>query len=82
MLMVVRLSSKGQLVIPKPVRKELGLRTGTEFQLRLIDGKILLDPIISSPVDALYGKYAGLDLLAEQEIEHRDEVARDETLRS
>jgi len=42
---IVRLSSKGQLVIPGDVRRRFGLRPGTKLAL-FIDGKhILLKPI-------------------------------------
>ena len=42
---IVRLSSKGQLVIPGDVRRRLGLRPGTKLAL-FSDGKhILLAPI-------------------------------------
>lgn len=38
-----RLSSKGQLVIPRALRKALGLRSGTEFTFRVEpDGDIVL----------------------------------------
>ena len=42
---IMRLSSKGQLVIPGNVRRRFGLRPGTKLAL-FIDGKhILLKPI-------------------------------------
>jgi AbrB family looped-hinge helix DNA binding protein len=44
--MNVKLSSKGQLVIPKKIRKALNLQPGTEFDVELINGKILLHPIV------------------------------------
>jgi antitoxin PrlF len=44
--MNVKLSSKGQLVIPKKIREALNLQPGTEFDVELINGKILLNPIV------------------------------------
>ncbi|MBM3473194.1 MAG: AbrB/MazE/SpoVT family DNA-binding domain-containing protein [Armatimonadetes bacterium] len=38
----VRLSSKGQLVIPQEMRETLGLRTGDELILHLLDERLLL----------------------------------------
>ncbi len=73
-----RLSSKGQVVIPKPIRDALGLQAGTQFQVRLQEQAIVLEPVRTSPIDALYGKYSGTDLLTELEIEHRQEI-QDET---
>ena len=75
--MVVKLSSKGQLVIPKVMRQALNLHAGAEFDVRITEGSIVLDPIVVSPLDALYGKYADCDLLADLEIEHRGEVHDD-----
>ena len=72
--MLARLSSKGQLVIPKAVREALGLRSGTRFHVLLRDGKIVLEPITTSPLDALYGKFSDVDLLGDLETEHRQEV--------
>jgi AbrB family looped-hinge helix DNA binding protein len=49
---VVRLSSKGQFVIPGNVRKMLGLRAGSKFAL-LTDGQdIFLKPIPAPDVSA------------------------------
>jgi AbrB family looped-hinge helix DNA binding protein len=78
--MLARLSTKGQLVIPKPIREALGLRPGTRFDIRLTEeGKLILDPILDSPIDALHGKYADADFLNALETEHRQEIAREET---
>ena len=49
---IVRLSSKGQLVIPGDVRRRLGLRPGMKLAL-FIDGKhILLQPIPMPDISA------------------------------
>ena len=79
--MVVRLSSKGQLVIPKSIREALRLKTGTRFDVSVQKGKIILDPVQTSAVDALYGKYPDVDLLADLEAEHQREVRHEAALR-
>ena len=38
------LSSKGQLVIPKEVRRALRLRAGSRLQVSLHEGRIILEP--------------------------------------
>ncbi|MDP2989606.1 MAG: AbrB/MazE/SpoVT family DNA-binding domain-containing protein [Kiritimatiellota bacterium] len=49
---IVRLSSKGQLVIPGDVRKRLGLRRGAKLAL-FADGKhILLKPVPAPDISA------------------------------
>lgn len=79
--MLTRLSSKGQLVIPKAVRQALGLRPGTEMYVRLVEGKIVLEPVMPSPIAALYGKYREADLLTDLEAEHRRGVGDEASLR-
>jgi AbrB family looped-hinge helix DNA binding protein len=72
--MLVQLSSKGQLVIPKPIREALNLQAGTQFHVQVDQDKIILEPIAPSIVDALYGRYADEDLLEALEAEHRQEL--------
>lgn len=40
-----KLSSRGQVVIPKQVRDRLNLRKGSRFKVEIKDRKILLKPI-------------------------------------
>lgn len=81
-MLSVKLSSKGQLVIPKDVRDGLGLEAGTRLQLWVQNGKIVLEPLTQSPIDALYGKYAQVDLLGELEAEHQQEIERETPIRA
>jgi AbrB family looped-hinge helix DNA binding protein len=79
--MVVKLSSKGQLVIPQPIREAMGLRPGMTFQVTQQESVIVLEPVdFVSPINALYGKYAEMDLVASLELEHREELAKEITL--
>ena len=80
--MLVKLSSKGQLVIPKALRQALNLEPGDLLDIRVTEeGTIILDPIQTSALTALWGKYADADLLGELEAEHREELSRDAGLR-
>lgn len=59
-----RLSSKGQVVIPKAVRDAHGWREGTEFTVEAEKGSLVLRPVKPFPrktVDEVYGsaKYEG-----------------------
>ncbi len=80
--MLARLSSKGQVVIPKAIRQASGLRDGTQFYVRLDEGKIVLEPITTSPLEALYGRYQDVDLLTALEAEHRQEIEREKAVRA
>jgi len=72
--MLLRLSSKGQLVIPRSIRESLHLKNGDQFQARVVDGKIILEPVIKDLVQQLHGKYAGVNMLKELEEEHKREI--------
>jgi AbrB family looped-hinge helix DNA binding protein len=77
-----RVTSKGQVVIPKPVRSRLRWRPGTRLSVEeQKDGSVVLRPIEQAEPDRLYGRLAGLDLLGDLETEHRAEVAADERRR-
>lgn len=82
MAVMVRLSSKGQLVIPGSVRRALQLGPGAQFNLAVVERKIVLDPLpAASPLDALYGRFAGQDLLDDLEREHRREIEDEPAIR-
>ncbi|MCI0555315.1 MAG: AbrB/MazE/SpoVT family DNA-binding domain-containing protein [Anaerolineae bacterium] len=72
--MLLRLSSKGQVVIPKTIRESLRLKNGDQFQVRVIDGKIVLEPVAKGLIEKLQGKYVGYDMLKILEEEHRREI--------
>jgi AbrB family looped-hinge helix DNA binding protein len=74
--MLIKLSSKGQLVIPKPIRKSLGLKPGDQFQIKVVEDKIVLQQA-TSPLESLYGKFAGTNLLTDLEQEHAQEILND-----
>ena len=80
--MLVRLSSKGQLVIPKSVRQELGLEPGDQFHMEVEDDRLVLEPVAHSAIDRLYARYQGHDFLVDLEREHREELDREHSLRS
>jgi AbrB family looped-hinge helix DNA binding protein len=42
--MQTRLSTKGQVVLPSPVRRKLGLRPGDPLDVRTEEGRIVLTP--------------------------------------
>jgi AbrB family looped-hinge helix DNA binding protein len=72
--MLLRLSSKGQLVIPKTIRETLRMKIGDQFQARVQDGRIILEPVAKGLAQKLHGKYKGHDMLTALEEEHRREI--------
>jgi AbrB family looped-hinge helix DNA binding protein len=75
--MQVRLSSKGQLIIPKRLREDLGLSTGDQLEARVENNRIILEPIQRHTVlDALYGRFKNDDFLTDLEQEHHKDAAQ------
>ncbi len=72
--MLLRLSSKGQLVLPKTIREKLRLKSGDQFLARIVNETIVLEPAPVNIVAKLRGKYAGHDFLKDLEDEHRQEI--------
>jgi len=75
--METRLSSKGQVVIPRKVREELDLEPGTVLRVHVDGRRIVLEPVSQALVAELYGMFEGVDMLSDLEEEHAREVERD-----
>jgi AbrB family looped-hinge helix DNA binding protein len=83
--METRLSTKGQVVLPGPIRRRLGLQTGDSLDATVMGGGVLLTPrskrarklkIVTDPVSGLPALSAGTDatlLTSEQVRELMDE---------
>ena len=76
--MLVKLSSKGQIVLPKGIRKALHIGPGSVLKVACDGQRIVLEPVATSMIDRLHGKYTGTDLLADLEAEHREELRREQ----
>jgi len=45
--MKTTIDKAGRVVVPKPMRDELGLRGGAEIEIALVDGHIEIEPVAS-----------------------------------
>jgi AbrB family looped-hinge helix DNA binding protein len=74
-----KLSTKGQVIIPRAIRDAMRLEPGVRFEVEIDGNRIILKPIkYVDPIDALYGMFAGDgSLLDDLEAEHAAEVAKD-----
>lgn len=73
-MLATKISSKGQVVVPKEVRTKLKIKPGTFFRVQLEKNNIILTPMKKSPIEKLYGKFAGEKILDELEHEHAEEI--------
>ena len=78
---MTRVSVKGQVVIPKTVRETLGLRPGARLVVDTEGDRIVLTPVPKQIGNRLFGRYQGVDLLADLKDEHTRERARERRIR-
>ena len=64
--METKVSTKGQVVLPSPIRRKLGLRTGDPLDVRVEGGRIVLTPrrTRSRKVSILVDPITGLPVLS------------------
>ena len=55
--MTLRIDPAGRIVLPKPVRERLGLRTGTELELSEAADGLLLKPVHQRPSLVQEGRF-------------------------
>lgn len=82
--MVVKLSSKGQMVIPKKIRKQLALENGMSFDIEVVGREIRLRPRYNrqralAAIEQLRGSMPDVDLISDLEKERQRERLRDES---
>ena len=74
-----KVSAKGWVVIPKPLREKYGLKKGTQVQVVDYGSVLALMPLPDDPVEVLHGMLAGGPPLTEELLAERaQEQAREE----
>jgi len=78
---IIKTSPKGQILIPKEMRRKLGLKGGQKVSLKLIgDQKIELTPIPIEPVEAFCGIFQKGSSFTEALLkERKQELTREES---
>ncbi len=63
--METRATTKGQIVIPASIRRQLGIKEGTRIEIEVDERgqRIILTPITREYIHSLCGKYRGKGLL-------------------
>lgn len=72
---ITKLSSKGQVVLPKEVRDKLGLQPGATLRVVVSEGKIEIEPVSKKLIDRLYGRFSGSNLVELLESGHAREIS-------
>ena len=76
--MIAKVSSKGQVVVPKEIRKQMGIKSGAFLEFRQIDNKRLEVTVIKDLIKELEGILEGTNALQQLEEEHRKEIEEGE----
>ncbi len=56
---VVKIDSKGRVLIPSKLREQLGLKRGSNLEVKTSGGRIILEPIIPESVKVRAGRKWG-----------------------
>ena len=80
---VAHLSQKGQILVPKQLRRKLGLRPGGKVHMAEEEGRLVVTPVPADPIQAATGFLKGkFSLTADLRREHREEARRERKARS
>jgi len=72
-----RVSSRGQLALPKEVRDQLGLDEGTSVTVRVEGDEVILRKAVAGNWREWEGRFRGSDLLADLARNRRKELRHD-----
>jgi AbrB family looped-hinge helix DNA binding protein len=56
---IVKTHPKGQIIIPKEMRDELGIRPGTRISVKIVEDHIEMRPLPDDPIEYLTGCFEG-----------------------
>ena len=78
---VTQLTQKGQILVPKHLRRKLGLKPGGKVHLAEEEGRLVLTPVPPDPIQAATGFLKGrFSLTQDLRREHRERRAVSEKL--
>ena len=74
-MLTAKVSSKGQVVLPKRIRDDLKINRGSLFQVTQDGKRIILTLLRKSVQEKLYGKYGTESLVEALEIDHAESLS-------
>jgi len=79
---VSHMSAKGQILIPRQLRRKLGFKAGGKVQLIEEGGRLVIAPAPEDPIAAATGFLTGtFSLTDDLQREHREEARREQKTR-
>ncbi len=75
--LTARVSSKGRVTIPKPIREQLGLKAGTNLAVRVEGGEVVPRKVAADYWRQWQGRFEGTPLLEDLAEERRRARERD-----
>ncbi|GBC76139.1 hypothetical protein HRbin07_00336 [bacterium HR07] len=79
---IIKVSEKGQIVIPRELRKKYGITPKSEVLVTEINDKILIVPILKDPVKEARGLLKGGKSLTKALLQERQKEREREEIRS
>ncbi|MFZ0960298.1 MAG: AbrB/MazE/SpoVT family DNA-binding domain-containing protein [Terriglobia bacterium] len=76
-MLKARVSSRGQLALPKEVRDQLGLGEGVSLTVRVEGDEVILRKLVVGNWREWEGRFKGSDLLGDLARDRRKELTRD-----
>ena len=76
-MLTAKVSSKGQVAIPKAIREQIGLQEGSELAISVQGRDLILRKVPAGSWRRWRGVLKGSGALQEHEREHREEIERD-----
>jgi len=70
---IVIASARGQIVIPREIRRQLNITPGRRLLLKVVDDSVMIQPLPDDPVVAFCGIFGEGDSLTEALQENRKE---------
>lgn len=80
---VSQISAKGQILIPRQLRRKLGLKAGSRVQLIEEGSRLVIAPAPADPIAAATGFLTGkFSLTDDLRRDHREEARREQKARA
>ena len=76
-MLKARVSSRGQLALPKEVRDQLGLGEGTSVTVRVEGDEVILRKVVAGNWREWEGRFRGSNLLGDLARSRREELTRE-----